>query len=107
MAASNHSHGEQLLPTLLENRANVEPNGIFAKIPLSTTTYAQGFRSVTNAELCNAINRVAWLIDGQFGKGHNFPTLAYLGPSDLRYSIVVVAAIKAGYKASHPIKGSL
>ncbi len=89
----------QTLPAILEQRATTEPDGVFAKVPISTT-YAEGFRSVTYLELLSAVNRVAWLLEEQFGKSQNFPTIAYLGPGDLRYSIVVLAGIKSGYKVN-------
>lgn len=98
LPSSASSHAKQLLPTVLDERAKTNPNGIFAKVPRSATTYAEGFRSVTYSELVNGINRLAWLLDEFFGKGQGFPTITYLGPSDLRYSMIVVAAIKAGYK---------
>jgi hypothetical protein len=98
--ASSLAYAEQLLPTVLENRAKAEPRGVFAKVPLSNTAYEAGFRSVTFGELVKAINRTAWLLESQFGRGEHFPTITYLGPSDLRYSIVLVAAIKVGYKVS-------
>jgi hypothetical protein len=95
------SDSNQLLPTILDNRARTNPHGIWAKFPVSPTTYGSGFRSATHLEVANAINKVAWLLDEHFGKGKDFETLAYLGPNDLRYTIVVVAGIKAGYKASY------
>jgi hypothetical protein len=97
------SDSNQLLPTILDNRAKTNPHGIWAKFPVSPTTYGSGFRSATHLEVANAINKVAWLLDEHFGKGKDFETLAYLGPNDLRYTIVVVAGIKAGYKASYNV----
>lgn len=32
-----------------------------------------------------------------------FDTIAYIGPSDLRYAIVFLAAVKCGYKVSEAI----
>jgi len=100
MIAPSLTYAEQLLPTVLGNRAKAEPQCIFAKVPLSPTNYEAGFRSVSFSELHTAINRVAWLLESHFGRSENFPTITYLGPSDLRYSIVLVAAIKVGYKVS-------
>jgi hypothetical protein len=91
----------RLLPRVIDLRAQTNPQELFAKVPASTSTYASGFRSVTNLEFSNAINKVAWLLQGQLGKSKDFDTLAYIGPNDLRYSIVVIAAIKAGYKVRY------
>jgi hypothetical protein len=98
MISKHTAYVEQLLPHIFDERARIKPDSIFAKTPASLTRYGDGFRSVTFLEIATAINRVAWLIDSQYGKGENFPTITYIGPSDLRYSIMVVAAIKVGYK---------
>ncbi|KIW12711.1 hypothetical protein PV08_09989 [Exophiala spinifera] len=99
---STQTQAQQLLPIILDRRARDTPDNVFAKVPRSPTSYRDGFRAVKYSELVNAINQVAWLIEQGFGKGNGFPTITYLGPSDLRYSIVVVAAIKAGYKTFLP-----
>lgn len=88
----------QAMPTALEKRALEEPNGVFTKIPRSTSSYKPGFRSVTNPEMLNAVDRLAWIFERDLGKGLNFEAIAYIGPTDLRYWIVVLAAIKTGYK---------
>ena len=71
----------------------------FASYPRSPNLQ-DGFRDVNYLQLANAINACAWWIEDHIGKGHNFETLAYIGPSDLRYAIITVAAIKTGYKVS-------
>jgi acyl-CoA synthetase (AMP-forming)/AMP-acid ligase II len=97
-AAAPNSH--QLLPTIFETRAKLNPDGVFAKFPVSSTNYDSGFRSVTHLQALNAINHVAWVIEKSFGKGQNFETIAYLGPNDPRSHIVLIAGIKVGYKVS-------
>ncbi|KAG4438803.1 hypothetical protein IFR05_005694 [Cadophora sp. M221] len=92
----------ELLPIILENRAKTDPHGVWAKFPVSSTTYAEGFRSATHLELLNAVNKVAWLLEESLGRSETFETIAYLGPNDLRSIIVVLAGIKAGYKTFLP-----
>jgi len=87
----------QQLPCILDYRARSNPNGIFAKIPRSATSYGLGYRAVTNAELSAAVNRVSWLMKDALAETAAFPTIAYLGPWDLRYTIVFLAGIKVGY----------
>ncbi|KAK4233779.1 hypothetical protein C8A03DRAFT_47750 [Achaetomium macrosporum] len=60
------------------------------------------FRAATYGQIRNAVNRVAWMLSNTIGTSTQFDTLAYLGPSDLRYHIVILAAIKTGYKAFLP-----
>jgi len=95
---STYVESNELLPIILENRARYNPNGVWARFPNSPSSYAEGFRSATHLELLNAVNKVAWLLEETLGKGKNFETIAYIGPNDLRCSIVVLAGIKAGYK---------
>ncbi|KAK2595805.1 hypothetical protein QQS21_006568 [Conoideocrella luteorostrata] len=86
----------------LELRKKTSPNETFAKLPATPSTYADGFRAITNLEVWNAVNRVAWWLDENLGRSQNFETLAYLGPGDLRYSIILLAAMKTGYKVFFP-----
>ncbi|TID18681.1 putative AMP dependent ligase/synthetase [Venturia nashicola] len=91
-----------LLPNAIDDRARSEPKNVFARIPKSSS-YTDGFRPVTNSQMATAINFVARLFISRFGPPqHPFETIAYLGPTDPRYTIVIVAAMKAGYKAFLP-----
>ena len=95
---SRHTDSEQLLPVILDNRAKFDPKGVWAKYPISSTSYAQGFRSATHLEVAQAVDKVAWILEESLGRSQNFETIAYLGPNDLRSTIIVLAGIKAGYK---------
>ncbi|KAL3446441.1 putative NRPS-like enzyme [Aspergillus insuetus] len=92
----------RLLPALLDYRAAHTPDRIWAKFPASSTSYEDGFRAATYAQMRNAVDRVAWLLREQIGQSTTFETLAYMGPGDLRYHIVLLAAVKAGYKPFFP-----
>jgi acyl-CoA synthetase (AMP-forming)/AMP-acid ligase II len=101
---TSFEHSKQLIPTLLENGAKSTPDRVWAKFPVSNTTYEHGFRAATYSHMLNAVNKVAWILDQSIGKSTNYDTLAYLGPSDLRYHIVLLASIKTGYKVFHTLK---
>ena len=88
-----------LLPELVSNRARDDPGDVFARIPVGPA-YSNGFRDVTNVQLCNAMNFIASLLIKACGQSNTFETLAYIGPMDLRYSIIMLAGMKAGYKVS-------
>lgn len=92
-AKMSHSH---LLPVIIEERARRKPLAAFAKIP-KNNAYENGYRIVTNAALATAIDYLANLISATFAPGHENQCIAYLGQSDLRYSIVLLAGIKAGF----------
>ncbi|KAI9712767.1 MAG: putative NRPS-like protein biosynthetic cluster [Bogoriella megaspora] len=58
-----------------------------------------GFVDVSAKKLANAINRTAWYLEEVLGKNpEGFPTIGYIGFSDIRYFLFFFGAIKAGYK---------
>ncbi|KAK6085784.1 Iterative polyketide synthase CazM 8 [Seiridium cupressi] len=58
-----------------------------------------GFVEISAKSFANAINRASWYLASVLGKAPDgFPTIAYMGSSDLRYFIFMFGAIKAGYK---------
>lgn len=38
-----------------------------------------------------------WLVE-ELGQGKQFPTIVYVRPNDVRYTILVAASVKAGFK---------
>lgn len=91
---------KQLLNHIVDGLAQACPYGIWAEIPTSSTDYDVGFRRVTYRELSNAVNGAAWWLTDSLGQGENFETLAYIGLWDIRYVVLLLAAVKAGYKVS-------
>ncbi|KZF22836.1 NRPS-like enzyme [Xylona heveae TC161] len=95
---SDLDYGRRLVPTIIDERARMGYAKPYASIPRSTDV-SLGFRDVSYRELANAINRCAWWLEEKLGRSDGFETLAYIGPTDLRYIILTVATIKTGYKA--------
>jgi thioester reductase-like protein/acyl-CoA synthetase (AMP-forming)/AMP-acid ligase II len=91
----------QLLPTVIDDRARSDPHGAFTKVPI-LNNYDNGYRVVTNVNLATAVDYVAGLIDSQFGQSIDHECIAYIGLSDLRYIIVLLAGIKTGFKLFFP-----
>ncbi len=88
-----------LLPTLIDDRANAVPDRLYcAYIEPGHASVEDGLRKVTYGHFANSVNRCAWWLEKELGKGQNFETLAYVGPSDIRYAIMTLAAVKIGYK---------
>jgi acyl-CoA synthetase (AMP-forming)/AMP-acid ligase II len=90
--------GQRLIPSLVEYRAQTEPHHIWAYVARSAQVSVDGFREVTFQDLANAINRAAWWLEDRLGKPSDFETIAYLGPSDIRYYIFLIASVKVGYR---------
>jgi hypothetical protein len=62
--------------------------------------YTDGYKDISKLQFEKAVNHTALLIRQTLGESKSFETLTYIGPGDLRYSVVLVAGIKAGYKVS-------
>lgn len=95
---SKPDYGRRLIASRIEELAQHDPERVWLSIPSSRP--ADGFKDITWATGANAINRAAWWIECTLGKGEGKSTVAYIGPQDMRYLILLVAAIKAGYIVS-------
>lgn len=91
---------KELLVHRVDRLAELYPDTIFAEFPASPESYDEGFQKVTYGALSNAINSIAWWLEDTLGHGKNFETLAYIGPNDLRYTALILGAVKAGFVAS-------
>lgn len=89
-----------LLPDILDHLAAHEPDSLYAEYPISTVTYAEGYRKITYGDFANVVNGIAWWLQDTIGPGKDNEVLAYIGPNDLRYPALVLGAIKAGYVVS-------
>ncbi|KIL93894.1 hypothetical protein FAVG1_02456 [Fusarium avenaceum] len=94
---TQQSHGNRLLPSLVDEIAVTDPGRVFYSVT-KTQDPADGFQDITAAEVARGVNRCAWHIEHHLGRGENFPTLAFIGPQNPIYAIVVLACIKTGYK---------
>ncbi|KAI0177636.1 nonribosomal peptide synthetase [Pestalotiopsis sp. NC0098] len=92
--------GKRLIPHIIDDFAQNEPNREAFQIPRSANVQ-DGWKVVTFKEFANAVNHAAHRITEICGKPEKgtFPTIAYIGPNDARYVVMMVGAIKAGYKA--------
>jgi AMP-binding enzyme len=98
MESSTYQSPYRLIPNILDQLAQDEPDKLYAELPVSPTDYTAGFQKITFGALANAVNGVAWWITETLGPGKDFPTLAYIGPNDLSHNILIIGAVKAGYK---------
>ncbi|WYZ39099.1 hypothetical protein EsH8_III_001013 [Colletotrichum jinshuiense] len=93
-------YGKRLIPQIIDEIAQSEPNREFLSVPRSSNP-KDGWKPITFKQIANAVNRIAQRIIDKRGKPEpgSFPTLTYIGPNDARYMVIMVACIKAGYKA--------
>ncbi|KAI0474340.1 hypothetical protein F4859DRAFT_522017 [Xylaria cf. heliscus] len=96
---SSNEHGRRLLPHVIDGIASKDPHREVFMSPRSSNP-KDGWAITTFSAYANAINRCAHDIVNKYGEATQgeFPTIAYIGPQDARYLVIVVAAIKAGYK---------
>ncbi|KAH9884898.1 acetyl-CoA synthetase-like protein [Xylariomycetidae sp. FL2044] len=94
-------HGRQLLPSALDELAQVNPKRLYAAIP-RTADLRDGFRDISVADLARCVDYMAAWIAQCWGRIDGFETLTYLGITDLRGPIVFLAAVKCGYKVFLP-----
>jgi hypothetical protein len=91
--------GQRLFPVLVDSLATDHPDRPFASIPRSVVSVEDGFQDVDFRAFARAINRAAWWLRDALGDaGQDFPTVTYMGPHDLRYLILIFAAVKTEYK---------
>ncbi|KAJ5238518.1 hypothetical protein N7468_003137 [Penicillium chermesinum] len=95
------SYGKRNCVDLIDEYAATEPSRTVISIPRSNSDPTQGWQDVSFRDFANAINRYAHWIVSTVGpaKEGEYPTIAYIGPSDVRYLVTMAATIKAGYKA--------
>ncbi|KAI0467693.1 hypothetical protein F4859DRAFT_517855 [Xylaria cf. heliscus] len=93
-------YGRRLLPHVVDEIAATEPERECFSVPRSSNP-KDGWKPVTFKQYANAINHVAQRIIYNCGlpPANTFPTIAYIGPNDARYIVLMLAAVKAGYKA--------
>ena len=89
--------GQRLLSHLVDERAHANHTRPFASIPRATRA-ADGYTNVSYRDFANAIDRLAlWITDNIGHPERECETVVYLAPGDLRYQIVALAAVKAGF----------
>ena len=94
---SGVAYGRRLLPTVPDDHARRTPERLYASIPRSSDL-SLGFQDITCVVMANAVSAFAHWIEGYVGRGERNETLAYMGPADLRTSVVVLGAVKVGCK---------
>ncbi|CAN8099936.1 unnamed protein product [Discula destructiva] len=92
-------YGKRLLPTIVDQVSVQDPTRECFQIPRSSNI-EDGWRVITWKDMANAVNRAAHRIVDLCGKPEpkSFPTIAYIGPNDIRYVVTMLATIKAGYQ---------
>jgi acyl-CoA synthetase (AMP-forming)/AMP-acid ligase II len=89
-------YGQRLPPQFVDTTAAKNPEQIFGIMPKSANI-SQGLIIVTMKDLAHGANYQAHSIDKYLGRDSSFSTIAYIGPSDFRYYISQLGAMKSGH----------
>ncbi|MCJ1463036.1 hypothetical protein MMC07_001640 [Pseudocyphellaria aurata] len=89
----------QLIPTVVDQIAETEPETTWAVVSVLPTGNDAGYQNITYRQFANAINSIAWWLEGELGRGDMTEPFVYFGTggSDVRYVMLLIAAVKAGY----------
>ncbi|KAM0490540.1 hypothetical protein ACHAP8_011445 [Fusarium lateritium] len=99
--SEQHHSENSVLIKLIETIATEDPRRPFALIP-SSDKAQDGWKPLSFLQLNNAINYLAYSLSNTITRSpdhEEFPTVAYMGSNDIRYTIILLACIKAGFKA--------
>ena len=91
-------YGQRLIPHLIDDIAHNNSSRTFCSLAKSSNI-SDGFQDISYGTFANSINCLAWWIEENLGKSSTFETVSYIGPPDLRYIVLAIAAQKTGYKA--------
>ncbi|KAH8812304.1 hypothetical protein F5884DRAFT_750614 [Xylogone sp. PMI_703] len=97
MPASIHDPQPRLLVNVIDSHAKNDPDGAFILYANSSSWESEdGYHTITWKQFANAINKAAFWLDEKLPERSGEPqTVAYLGPSDPRYYIIIAAASKS------------
>lgn len=99
-------YGQRLVLQVLDELAVAEPQRVYAAIP-RTADVKDGFQDITISDLARCVNFASKWIEEKFGSSTSFETITYIGLSDLRGIITLLAAIKTGYKVRYCLEAML
>ncbi|CAG7922423.1 unnamed protein product [Penicillium olsonii] len=90
-------YGRRLLPVVVDEAARDEPERVLFYTPRDNQP-SQGYQFVTARTFANSVNRVCWWFESQVAIQNEIKTIGYMGPNDLRYFLMMIAAAKTGYR---------
>ena len=82
-------YGRTLMPTLIDEIALQDPDRPYAELVVNRT-----YRTVSIAQLARAIDKAACWMKEQFNDVDCNGFVAYAGPQDLRYLLLIIAGVK-------------
>lgn len=92
-------HGTRLLVSMIDHHAMMKPNDPWVSLPVDDDDLSKGYKDISWRQFGNGVNHaVRWLKEELPASMFSAPFQAfgYVGPKDLIYPILTVAAAKLG-----------
>ncbi|KAI1826125.1 putative NRPS-like enzyme [Xylaria intraflava] len=93
---SRRSWRERSIPQVVDQLASENPDAVYGIWPVQPDSYSAGVRTITYGQLANIVNGLAWWLVKQLGPSQK-EVLTYVGPNDVRFTALTLAAFKTGY----------
>ncbi len=95
-------YGRRLLLTLIDETASTTPQRKFVSVQQSDPSKT-AFEDITYDAFANAVNRCSSWLEDELRRMESSKAMAYVGPQDLLYPILVIA-IKTSYRVRSSIE---
>ncbi|KAI8950517.1 hypothetical protein F4801DRAFT_343559 [Xylaria longipes] len=89
---------EFTLPQIVDKLAHEKPSDVYGTWPVDQNSYSAGVRNITYRQLANIVNGLAWWLVKQLGADKQGEVLAYVGPNDVRFTALILAAMKTSHR---------
>ena len=87
------------MPAILDDRAASTPDRTYASIARADWR-RDGYQDVSYRQIANAVQKMSWWLDEKLDTVDSIDSLAYMGPNDLRYLFLIMAATKTNRRVS-------
>jgi acyl-CoA synthetase (AMP-forming)/AMP-acid ligase II len=91
-----YPHGKLLINVIAE-KAKRSPDDTYMRYP-GLDWETTGYKSISWIQYASAIDKIAYWLDTHLGTVKETETIAYFGPNDARYAILIPASIKTRRK---------
>ncbi|KAI9163201.1 LOW QUALITY PROTEIN: acetyl-CoA synthetase-like protein [Paramyrothecium foliicola] len=98
MRSESNTPGMELFVRKIDENAKWQPQHTLVRFASGPDWETEGYRSLTWQQYADGINATAHWLDETFGKSVDNDTVAYSGPSDVRYAFLFAASVKTGRK---------
>ncbi|KAL2883809.1 hypothetical protein SGCOL_000957 [Colletotrichum sp. CLE4] len=98
MSSNTSTPGMELFVRRIDENAKWQPHHTLVRFAGGPDWETEGYRSLTWQQYADGINKTAHWLDETFGKSVDNDTVAYSGPSDVRYAFLFAASVKTGRK---------